>query len=363
MSKTSVTEAPRPKIPVHIVTGFLGSGKTTLLNHLLIQKSMEHTALIVNEFGETGFDHLLVKAATEDMTLLEGGCLCCSVRGDLVRTLENLHQQRQAGEIPEFVQIVVETTGLADPAPILRTLTEDVFVAEHYLLETVLTTVDALHAEGQISDYDESVKQIALAQTLILTKTAQCAKSDVNALRRRLRRINRVAPIYSIDEDELPEAKKLFGDGHYDPAIACFNPTAWLQAEQYRKPVGTALHPPGKMPHDAYIKSFCIEYAEPLTWRVLENWIQQLRRLRGKDLLRVKGIVYTVESDLPMLIQGVQHVFQKPVTLESWPDGKRASCVVFITRNIEKTIVEKSLHALIAGKTPQDMCTAAQILL
>ena len=352
-------------VPVHILTGFLGSGKTTLLNRLLGQTGLENTAVIVNEFGSVGIDHLLVEARTEDIMMLEGGCLCCSVRTDLVETLEGLYKKRASGEIPAFEQVVVETTGLADPAPVLRTLMNDEFCTAHYRFDAVVTTVDAVHADRQLSEYDESVKQAALAHHLVVTKTDLADADSSEQLRRRLRHINPGARLHDLQQDRI-EARALFDSGAYHHARRNLDVTQWLQSAHYsaarqRAPFHHA--PSGELPRDAYIKTFCLEYMEPLSWQVLERWIAQLTRIRGKDLLRVKGVAYTVETDLPVVVQGVQHIFQPPVTLANWPWQPPHSKIVFITRNIPREVVESNLQALLRADSPQAMCEAAMLLL
>jgi len=359
------------RLPIQVITGFLGSGKTTLLNQLLQQPQLQRTMVIVNEFGIVGIDHLLVEATTEDIIMLEGGCLCCLVRTDLVTTLENLFHQRQRQEIPFFEQVVIETTGMADPAPIFRTLMNDSFIKEHYRLDLVITTVDALYGEQQLQEFDEAVKQSALANHLIITKIDQVTTRQQQMLTQALRRVNPSASIHAINLHQRQiAADLLFDNNYYNEQTQQLDIERWLQVEAYlappsscnadEKPVDSAT--PSHR-HDAYIKTFCIEYEEPLHWITLERWLQQLTRLRGKDLLRVKGIAYTVESHLPVIIQGVQHVFQPPVTLRAWPTSTKRSQIVFITRNIEKMVIEKVLKALINSRTPIDVCSAALILL
>ncbi|MCP4695407.1 MAG: GTP-binding protein [Gammaproteobacteria bacterium] len=353
-------EGSHSLLPIHVITGFLGSGKTTLLNKLLQQAGMRHTAVIVNEFGEIGLDHLLIQASTEDIVMLDGGCLCCSVRGDLLVTLEDLLARRARKEIPEFEQILIETSGLADPAPILRTLMDDAFVCKHYRLEMVVTAVDALYGAGQLGEHDESVKQAALAHHLVLTKTDLAEAAAVESLKKRLGNINPGAVIHDIQNGVAAET--LFKADYYDKDSRQLDVERWLQVGSYRSHRQQTA-PKDCERRDAYIRTYCIEHSEPLPWLVLERWIKQLTHLRGKDLLRVKGIAYTCETDLPVIIQGVQHIFQAPVTLDAWPDEHRGSKIVFITRNIEKTMVEKNLYALIKSKTPVDACAAALILL
>ncbi len=348
------------RLPIHVITGFLGSGKTSLLNRLLKQPAMQRAAIIVNEFGEVGMDNLLVQASSEDIVMLDGGCLCCAVRGDLLNTLEDLFRRRRAGEIPVFDQVLIETTGLADPAPILRTLLNDEFVIRHYRLDVVVTTVDAVYAMRQLGTYDESVKQVALAHHLIITKSDLVESPEVETLRAHLSSLNPAARLWNIQEEDV-DAGELFkvdyyrGDNRLDPE-------RWLAAEAYLDPARKSFRPAGER-HDAYLRSFCLEKGTPLSWLVLERWIRQLTRLRGKDLLRVKGIAWTRETELPVVIQGVQHIFQPPTTLTAWPPGPRRSRIVFITRNLEREVVEHSLETLMHSHTPEQVCRAAMILL
>lgn len=366
--RTLPRENSHTRLPIHVITGFLGSGKTTLLNQLLHQPRMQHTVIIVNEFGEISLDHLLVKATTEDMMILEGGCVCCSVRSDLLKTLEDLFHKRERQEIPEFEQVLVETTGLADPAPILRTLINDPFIATHYRLEVVVTTVDALYGAQQLDEFDESAKQVALANHLILTKIDLVDTVELGTLKQRLHRSNPTALIHEANLNQnMIDSTILFNTSYYNNQSQQLDVARWLQANVYiehqQQTHNDDDYKDKHSRHDAYIKTFCIEHNEPLHWLTLERWIQQLTRLRGKDLLRVKGIAYTHESDLPVIIQGVQHIFQPPATLDAWPNEQRRSQIVFITRNLEKTLIERVLHALIGSKTPTDVCQAALILL
>ena len=347
------SENSKNLIPIHIVTGFLGSGKTTLLNQLLQQLEMQRAIVIVNEFGEIGVDHLLIETTTEDMMILEGGCVCCAVRTDLLNTLEELFYKRTQQEVINFEQVVIETTGLADPAPILRTLIDDSFVAKYYRLDTVVTTIDAVHISQQLAEYDESVKQVALANHLVLTKIDLV--DDLEVLINRLQQINPTAKLHKVNlHEHYLNASTLFNTNNYNEHTRQIDINRWLQAKSYNDQSHS---------YNTYIKNFCIEYYEPLHWLTLEHWIQQLTRLRGKDLLRVKGIAYTYETDLPVIIQGVQHIFQSPTTLKTWPDDKRCSQIVFITRNIEKQLVEQVLQALIKSKNQVDICNAALLLL
>jgi G3E family GTPase len=316
-------------IPVSIITGFLGSGKTTLLNHLVRQPGMADTAVIVNEFGEIGIDHLLIEQAFEDTVLLENGCICCSIRGDLVDTLTDLRRKVEQGELPPFSRAVVETTGLADPAPILQTLMSDERLRKDFALDRIVTTVDAVNAPGQFEDYEQSVKQVAVADYLLITKP-DLATEPVTMLQGRLRTINAVAPISIVDHGEA-DPEILFGE-----TLAERDLGAWLAHSQ-------SHHHDG---HDG-INSFALVIDDPLPWDAVRAWLETIASLRGTDLLRVKGLLNIVGHDGPVVVHGVQHIFHTPVELREWPDAVRSTRVVFITKGLERMALENALAAFV----------------
>lgn len=348
------------RLPIAIITGFLGSGKTTLLNQLLIHPDMQKTAVIVNEFGAISIDHLLVRSATEDIVVMEGGCICCTVRGDLTHTLQDLFFKRVRLEITEFERVIIETTGLADPAPIIHTLLNDALLKTYFYLDSVITTVDSVYGLDQLEEHYETVKQIAVADRLILTKVDIATDSDKQYLRERLHRLNPAATVLESVNGQVA-VEKLFNAHLYNPATKSIDVQRWLRAEVY-----VSQSPQFRthdLRHENYIRSFCLTYEKPLSWTVLNRWFQQLAALRGKDLLRVKGIAYTVETDLPVVIQGVHHIFQPPTTLPAWHTEQRCTQIVFITRNISQTVIEQMLAVLIESKTPAEACSAALLLL
>lgn len=357
------------RFPISVITGFLGSGKTTLLNRLLQHPAMQHAAVVINEFGRVGIDHLLVRAATEDIVLMDNGCLCCTIRGDMVNTLQELLHKRTRGEIPQFDRIVMETTGLADPAPIIHTLLNDDEIKGFFNLDLVITTVDGVYGLQQLDQHYETVKQSAVADALIITKTDLVVEEHLNTLTQRLKKLNPAASIHYSVQGEV-EVEQLFSHKLYDPTTKHLDVQRWLQADAYRAPTQTIqiqafkkIAGNDQIRHDDYIRSFCIEYDEPISWKVLNRWFQQLTALRGKDLLRTKGIVYTQETDLPILVQGVQHIFQPPTTLEKWHVHPPRSQIVFITRNISQPVLEQMLRVLIQSKTHVESIAAALILL
>lgn len=321
-------------IPVSIITGFLGSGKTTLLNHLVQQPGLADTAVIVNEFGEIGLDHLLIEQAFEDTVLLENGCICCSIRGDLVDTLTDLLRKVGAGELPAFSRVVVETTGLADPAPILQTLISDPRLQPHFALDRIVTTIDAVNGPGQLDEFDEAVKQAAVADALLITKADLAERGAVEGLTARLREVNAGAPVAAIDHGRA-DPEVLFGAG--------------TGARAFDLP---AHHDHGhRHDHDSGINSFAIRLDDPLPWAAVKAWLESVASLRGTDLLRVKGILNVAGREGPVVIHGVQHVFHPPVELAAWPDDTRSTRIVFITRNIEPFALENALAAFVARET------------
>lgn len=325
-------------IPVSVLTGFLGSGKTTVLNRVLKQPGMEKTAVIVNEFGEVGIDHLLVETALEGAMLLESGCVCCTVRGDLVDTLEMLRVRRDRGEIPRFEQVVLETTGLADPAPVVQTLMNEPTVVRHYRLNGIIATVDAVNGLAQLDQEEIALKQAALAGRLLLTKTDMARPDQIAALEDRLRALNSVAPVtHVINGDAAPGL--LFDDGNYDPAVIGTDGAGWL-------PEITEHDHEGHV-HGDDIRSFCLFHDRPVSWPALRTWLESLTSLRGSDLLRVKGIVNTGDSEGPLILHGVQHVFHPPRRLARWPDDDRRTRIVCITRSIGRESLSNALNVSI----------------
>lgn len=348
---------PDAPLPVSVLTGFLGSGKTTVLRHLLEQADMANTAVIVNEFGEIGLDHMLVENAKEDTILLNSGCLCCTVRGDLVETMRKLFKQRVRHEIPPFDRVVIETTGLADPAPILQTLMNDPFLVERFRLDGVIATVDAANGGNTLDNHFESVKQAAVADRLLMTKTDVAEPKSAEALTERLKNLNPAAPILPVSQGQI-EAAALFNAGLYDPTTKTLDVQGWLKTQAYEDALGREHgHDHGHAHgdhhdvnrHDTSIRAFCITRDEPLNWDRLNSWVEMLIMLYGGNLLRIKGILNIEGNEGPVVIHGVQHMFHPPIQLENWPDEDHSSRLVFITRDLEKEMFEHTLEAFAGG--------------
>jgi dihydroorotase len=341
---------PSSLIPVTLLTGFLGSGKTTVLNYVLKQPAMAATAVIVNEFGEVGIDHLLVEKATDDVVLLNSGCLCCTVRGDIADTLVNLFVDRAKGRIPGFERVVIETTGLADPAPILHALMSDPIVAERYMVDGVVTTVDAVNGGDTLDRQVEAVKQAAVADRLLLTKCDLAEPEMRRALEARLALLNPSAPVIDVVGGAV-DPSLLFNLGLFDPEKKTIDVQRWLHEDAFLNDhVDDHGHHHGVHRHDEHISSFCITRERPLSWNALSGWLDGLALMRGADLLRLKAIVAITERPgQPVVLHGVQHLFHAPVLLPEWPSEDHRTRIVFITRDLPRATIEQSLTAFEEG--------------
>lgn len=329
-------------IAVTILTGFLGAGKTTLLNALLKQPEMANTAVLINEFGEIGLDHLLVERLDGDTVLLNAGCLCCTIRGDLLTALDGVWDRMLAGQA--VARVVVETTGLADPAPILHTLMADPRLARRFVLDGVVTLVDAAAGMATLDTQPEALRQAAVADRIVLTKTDLMPPAQVEALRERLAALNPIAPILTAIAGEIAAAS-LLDAGPYDisaktPAVA-----TWIGAAA---PQGHHHHHHDRNRHDPHIQALCLEYDEPLPWAGLAGWLEMLAMTRGAAVLRMKGLLDLQGEDRPVVIHGVQHLFHPPIRLPAWPEGApRRSRLVFILRDLEPEVVRDGLDAFL----------------
>ena len=331
-------------IPVSVLTGFLGSGKTTMLRHLLRQPEFSRTAVIINEFGEVGIDHELIEASEDSFIELQTGCLCCKIRTDLAQTLQDLLRRRDEGRCTPFERIVIETSGLADPAPILQTLMTDAAIAGRLVLGGVVTTVDAVAGAATLSREGVSQKQVAVADRIVLTKSdlaGGLTESAEPALLRRLEELNAGAPLLIADHGRI-DPRLVFNAGLYDPRTKSTDVTAWLAQESHEQSHG---HTHAR--HDADIKTYAIVLDKPIRAVALTLFLEALAEHCGDDILRLKGIVNILESPCrPAVIHGVQHVFHAPAWLDRWPSDDRSSRIVFITRRVPRRWVEVLLEAI-----------------
>ena len=329
--------------PVSVITGFLGSGKTTVLNALLKHPRMTETAVLVNEFGEIGIDHLLFEALDNDVVLLAAGCLCCTIREDMVASLRLLFERRAGGQVPEFRRVVIETTGLADPAPILHTLLVGATEPTPWAFDGVVTTVDAVNAHRQLSAHRESVNQAAVADRLLITKSDIAQGHELAALRTRLRTINPGAPILTahhgdIDPAELFDAGPLAGPQRRRPDVE-----RWL-GETATAP-GSHDHHAGA--HDDGVRALSLTADAPIQIYRFVRWVETLLEAHGERILRLKGILDVAGDARPVVVHGVQHIFHPLGRLAEWPGPDRRSRLVLIVRDLDVEPIAREFRRVV----------------
>ena len=335
--------AAEPKTPVSVITGFLGSGKTTLLNALLEHPGMAETAVLVNEFGEIGIDHLLFEALDDDVLLLAAGCLCCTIREDMVASLRSLFERRATGEVPGFRRVVIETTGLADPAPILHTLLSGEPASTHWAVDGVVTTVDAVNAHRQLSAHPESVKQAAVADRLLITKSDIAHGQELATVRARLRAINPGAPILTschgdIDPDELFDAGPLApGDGPHPDLRRWLGEAGTAHGHHVHQASG----------HDDGVRALSLSADAPIEIYRFVRWVERLLEEHGDCVLRLKGILDVAGDTRPVVVHGVQHIFHPLSRLAVWPGPERRSRLVLIVKDLDVEPIAREFRRLV----------------
>ncbi len=317
------------RIPIHILTGFLGSGKTTLLRAWLADPALRNTAVVINEFGEVGIDNLLVRKVTDAVYLLGTGCICCTVRDSLATTLAELVDLAKAGKVERFVRVAVETTGLANPAPIVRTILDDPQVSPFFRLGSTIATVDAQHGAAMLERRVEGARQVMLADRLILTKCDLASASATQALRAALARLNPRAAIVNSQLDPPAPSEHFFA-----PPAADHRPAA---------PVAAA-------DADHAVSTFTVVLDRAMPWSRFMAWVELLLAARGSSILRMKGFVWASEIERPVLLQGVHELLYPPETLPDWPDGNRRTELVFIVENMTRKAVENSLFEFLGWR-------------
>jgi G3E family GTPase len=364
MSSGGDLRTPAEPIPLTVLTGFFGAGKTTLLNRLLQDEALAGTVVIINEFGEIGLDHLLVRSIDDNLVLLQSGCLCCTLRGDLVSALESLLRDLDNGRI-SFRRVILETTGLADPAPVLQTAMAHPYLVMRFRIDGVITVVDAINATATLDDNIESLKQVAVADRIVLTKSdiadAPERRGAIDALLARLAALNPAAPILDAAAGEAT-AVRLLECGLYNPDQKIPDVKRWLAEEAYAAAAAHHHdhhhHDPNR--HDDRIRAFTIATDTPVPGATFEMFIDLVRSLHGPKLLRLKGIVKIAEEpDRPLVIHGVQHVMHPPVRLERWPDADERTRIVVITRDLNPEAVTRLFDAFLERRAPDTPDRAA----
>ncbi|MBU3694720.1 MAG: GTP-binding protein [Rhodocyclaceae bacterium] len=335
--------SPR-RIPIVLLTGFLGAGKTTWLNRLLREPGFASTAVVINELGEVGIDHQLVRHASDQVTVLENGCLCCVMNGELIDTLRELYLKRVKDEIPEFERVLIETTGLADPSPVVGMLSRDAFLDTYYRFDGVLTLVDVVNGMATLDTHFEAVKQVAMADRVALTKGDLMEDADtVDALIARIKQIN---PGIEVADARCVAPGALIGGVQRRPGIGS-DARRWLAAERFAavKGIGGVAPPPttGGL-HDGRVQSFCVVFDEPVQRDNLRAALEMLCAFRGEHLLRIKGIVNAIGHEQPLVVHAVQHTLYPIETLDAWPDDDRRTRLVFIERDLDAEFIRLTLQ-------------------
>ena len=351
------------RIPVTLLTGFLGAGKTTLLNHLINDPEAGRIAVIMNEFGAAGLAHDLIEASTEETILMQSGCLCCTFRGDIAKTLGKLMARKQSGEL-SFDRIVIETTGIAEPAPIVHTLVVDQLMPHYYRMDGIVTVADAATGAGTLKSQVEAVNQIALADLIVVTKTDLVSDADLASYEAQVSRINNSAQRIYADHGKVPTGA-LFGLSALREDVATDDIEAWLgkaekpQAHDHHG--NDHHHGHGDHHQEHQIRSASIELSEPIPASVFDFWLDMLIAIKGPDLLRIKGIVHVEGMDWPFVFHGVQHIFDAPIPLKSWSGHDATSRVVVIARNMSQGDLDASLNMLRMKPTEVETATDGMI--
>ncbi|WP_337268461.1 CobW family GTP-binding protein [Oryzifoliimicrobium ureilyticus] len=326
--------------PITLLTGFLGSGKTTLLSRLLKDPALSDAAVLINEFGEAGLDHHLVEQLDTDMVLLKSGCLCCTVRGELAEAIRDLHARRDRGEIPPFRRVIIESTGLADPFPVLSTVKADPVLRHHFRVGKVITTVDAVNGLRQLDTYLESNRQAAIADCLVITKRDLASDEDASTLMKRLLILNPDAEILDASDRGLDFASLIFDQA--PPRVSGLQSPSGFYCDAPQQLVDA-----DGVSHSAAFSSLVITIDQPVDWTAFGLWMTMLLNRHGERVIRVKGILNIAGEDRPVAVHGVQHLVHPPVHMHAWPSDDRRSRIVFIVDGIDGNLLKRSFEAFV----------------
>jgi G3E family GTPase len=335
-------DADRIRLPVALLSGFLGSGKTTLVNALLRDPRMANTAVAVNEFGKIALDRDLIDHGADKTVVMANGCLCCNLAGDMEDAVMRLFSRRQNDEVPRFQRLIIEPSGLSDPAPIAQAILRNPVLSRVFRLETIVATVDALFADMQLARHPETRKQIGLADRLVLTKTDLATDEATERLRRSLRDLNPGAPLLAASHGMIDPAS-LFPPSFFDPAS---NAPARHRAGLFAERVDPD--------HAGRYDAASLFAGRPLRWRPFDNWLRRIRIGHAEQLLRVKGMLNIAGVDGPVVVQGVHHVIDAPVELDAWPNNERTSRLVLIADRATVAMVRESWAAALPGLTAEE---------
>lgn len=336
-------------ITVNVLTGFLGSGKTTLLRRLLRSPALHDSAVLINEFGEIGLDHFLIERVDGDAVLLQSGCVCCTIRGDLRDSVRDLYDRRQRGDLPAFRRLIIETTGLADPAPIVQTLVGEPVLRHHFVLGNVVTLVDSVTGADTLARHEEASKQVAVADRLVLSKTDLASPAEVARLEGLLRRVNPTAALDRTEGEAGPAPDRLLTSDVVDPESRAAAVANWLaEAAPGDHDHGSGHHASADVNRHGDIAAVSLVLDEPLDWTGFGVWLTMLLNRHGQDVLRVKGLLNIAGVETPVVLHGVQHVIHPPVHLAAWPGGDTRTRLVFIGRGLDGELLKRSFRAFLA---------------
>lgn len=332
-------------IPVNIITGFLGSGKTTLLKEILQKSEFNDTAVIVNEFGEVGLDHIILEEVEEGVLLLESGCICCTIRSDIQETIRSLQVKAAAGTIPSFKRLIIETTGLADPAPIVSTIAAEPIIRNHFRIGNIICTLDGIAGATTLNTHEEGTKQLAVADRILITKTDLVTLGKIKSLEKQAQGINPLAQIGHSNGTNF-DVSLLFEEDINDPSKRVQEIERWFDSDRLADLKDH--HHAHAQQHGLGLKSFVIAFDEPIDWTVFGIWLTSLLHAYGEKILRVKGLLNVEESSTPVILHGVQHIVHAPMHLERWPSEDRRSQIIFITKGISEDAIRTSLTTFLS---------------